>query len=188
MGVKRYELSERQRARISALLPGKAGDPGRTGADIRLFVIAACGCCAPGRTGRTSPSAMANGRRSTTASAAGATPGCGRGCSRRSPADRDNQYLMLDSTIVRAHQQAASGKGRPRIRRWGRSRGGLTTMIHLPADALGRSLRLLVTAGQCGDVPHTEALLKGNSRRFVSPACADRRPKPGDPKGRPAFC
>ena len=34
-------------------------------------------------------------------------------------ADRDNKYLMLDSTIVRAHQQAASGKGGPRIRRWG---------------------------------------------------------------------
>lgn len=26
-------------------------------------------------------------------------------------ADRDNQYLMLDSTIVRAHQHATSGKG-----------------------------------------------------------------------------
>lgn len=26
-------------------------------------------------------------------------------------ADRDNQYLMIHSTIVRAHQQAASGKG-----------------------------------------------------------------------------
>lgn len=25
--------------------------------------------------------------------------------------DRDNQYLMIDSTIVRAHQQAATGKG-----------------------------------------------------------------------------
>ena len=34
-------------------------------------------------------------------------------------ADRDNQYLMIDSTIVRAHQQAASGKGGPRTRRWG---------------------------------------------------------------------
>lgn len=34
-------------------------------------------------------------------------------------ADRDNQYLMLDSTIVRAHQQAATGKGGPGIRRWG---------------------------------------------------------------------
>jgi len=34
-------------------------------------------------------------------------------------ADRDNHYLMIDSTIIRAHQQAASGKGGPKIRRWG---------------------------------------------------------------------
>jgi hypothetical protein len=34
-------------------------------------------------------------------------------------ADRDNQYLMIDSTIVRAHQQAATGKGRLKTKRWG---------------------------------------------------------------------
>jgi len=34
-------------------------------------------------------------------------------------ADHDNQYLMIDRTIVRAHQQAATGKGGPRTRRWG---------------------------------------------------------------------
>lgn len=33
--------------------------------------------------------------------------------------DRGSQYLMIDSTIVRAHQQAATGKGGPRITRWG---------------------------------------------------------------------
>jgi transposase len=33
--------------------------------------------------------------------------------------DPDNQYLMLDSTVVRAHQQAANGKGGPKIRLWG---------------------------------------------------------------------
>ncbi|MGF7007863.1 transposase [Aminobacter sp. BE322] len=38
MSVKRYELSEVQWRRIAALLPGKAGDPGRTGSDNRLFV------------------------------------------------------------------------------------------------------------------------------------------------------
>jgi hypothetical protein len=31
MGIKRYELSEAQWARIAQLLPGKAGAPGRTG-------------------------------------------------------------------------------------------------------------------------------------------------------------
>ncbi|ATP18525.1 hypothetical protein BV87_09070 [Sphingobium yanoikuyae] len=38
MGIKRYELTEAQWARIALLLPGKAGDPGRTGSDNRLFV------------------------------------------------------------------------------------------------------------------------------------------------------
>ena len=30
--------------------------------------------------------------------------------------DRDNEYLMIDSSIVRAHAQAATGKGGRRIR------------------------------------------------------------------------
>lgn len=38
MGVKRYELNEALWARIAPLLPGKIGDPGRGGADNRLFV------------------------------------------------------------------------------------------------------------------------------------------------------
>ena len=33
--------------------------------------------------------------------------------------DRYNDYLMLDSTIVRAHQQAATGKGGPGTGLWG---------------------------------------------------------------------
>jgi putative transposase len=33
--------------------------------------------------------------------------------------DADNQYLMLDTTLVRAHQQAATGKGGTKIRLWG---------------------------------------------------------------------
>jgi len=36
--VKRYELSDAQWQRIENLLPGKAGDPGRSAADNRLFV------------------------------------------------------------------------------------------------------------------------------------------------------
>jgi putative transposase len=36
--VQRYELSDAQWRRIEGLLPGKAGDPGRSGRDNRLFV------------------------------------------------------------------------------------------------------------------------------------------------------
>lgn len=33
--------------------------------------------------------------------------------------DRDNAYLMIDSTMIRARQNAAAGKGGPKLRRWG---------------------------------------------------------------------
>ncbi len=33
--------------------------------------------------------------------------------------DPHNEYVMLDTTLVRAHQQAATGKGGPKIRLWG---------------------------------------------------------------------
>jgi transposase len=41
----------------------------------------------------------------------------------------------------------------------GRSRGGLTTKIHVLADALGRPLRFILTGGEAGDVTMAPALL-----------------------------
>ena len=35
------------------------------------------------------------------------------------PGTPDNEYRMIDSTIIRAHQSAANGKGGRRIRLWG---------------------------------------------------------------------
>lgn len=43
----------------------------------------------------------------------------------------------------------------------GRSRGGLTTKIHLAADTLGRPLRVILTPGQAGDAPQAPALMEG---------------------------
>ncbi len=43
----------------------------------------------------------------------------------------------------------------------GRSRGGLTTKIHMLADALGRPLRFVITAGQVGDITTAPALVDG---------------------------
>jgi transposase len=45
----------------------------------------------------------------------------------------------------------------------GRSRGGLTTKIHMLVDALGRPLRFIVTPGQTGDITQPPALLQGQS-------------------------
>ncbi|WP_114349901.1 IS5 family transposase [Paracoccus lutimaris] len=72
--------------------------------------------------------------------------------------DCDNRYLMIGSIVVRMHQQATAGKGR-RNQALRRSRGGLTTEIHMLADALGRPLRFLVAPGQAGDITAVPALL-----------------------------
>jgi transposase len=74
-------------------------------------------------------------------------------------ADEDlNWAVSVDSTIVRAHRHAAGGRtrgpaGEPDDRAIGRSRGGLTTKIHLPADGRCRPLAFVLTAGQAGDAP-----------------------------------
>ena len=61
--------------------------------------------------------------------------------------DPDNRYVMIDSTIVRAHQQSACGKG-GQGEVLGRSRGGLTTKVHMVCDAQGWPTRLALTGGQ----------------------------------------
>jgi transposase len=43
----------------------------------------------------------------------------------------------------------------------------LTTKIHLLADTLGRPLRLIVTAGQRGDITQAPALLEGQTAKAV---------------------
>ncbi|MGW1957645.1 IS5 family transposase [Streptomyces sp. NPDC001920] len=74
-------------------------------------------------------------------------------------ADEDlNWSVSVDSTIVRAHQHAAGPAkeapvGEPDDHAIGRSRGGLTTKIHLAADGRCSPLAFVLTAGQVGDAP-----------------------------------
>ncbi|MGW0429262.1 IS5 family transposase [Streptomyces sp. NPDC002990] len=74
-------------------------------------------------------------------------------------AEGDLEWVVaVDSTIVRAHQHAAGARQKgPRMasrdHALGRSRGGLTTKIHLAADSRCRPLAFVVTPGQAGDAP-----------------------------------
>lgn len=45
------------------------------------------------------------------------------------------------------------GRGEPADHAIGRSRGGLSTKVHLASDARARPLALVLTAGQAGDAP-----------------------------------
>ena len=119
MGVKRYELSDAQWERVAPLLPGKAGDPGRTGADNRLFVNGVLWVLRSGAHWRDLPERYGKWKTLHKRFTRWAKAGVWDEVFASLIKDRHNQYLMLDSTLVRAHQQAATGKGGTKIRLWG---------------------------------------------------------------------
>ncbi|GAB3429771.1 IS5 family transposase [Flindersiella endophytica] len=83
--------------------------------------------------------------------------------------------VNVDSTIMRAHQHAAGARRRGDLQReppggtvnepadhgLGRSRGGLSTKVHLACEQGQKPLSLVVTAGQRGDAPQFEAVMAG---------------------------
>ncbi|MFP3700533.1 IS5/IS1182 family transposase, partial [Burkholderia sp. SIMBA_013] len=61
---------------------------------------------------------------------------------------------FIDSTVVRAHQHAASArkaKGRSANEALGRSRGGFSTKIHVRAEGLGKPVIFTLTGGEVHD-------------------------------------
>ncbi|WP_435805385.1 IS5 family transposase [Streptomyces hirsutus] len=96
-------------------------------------------------------------------------------------ADDDlNWAVSVDSTIVRAHQHAAGARKQGPQRAnadhaIGRSRGGLTTKIHLTSDARCRPLAFVLTAGQASDAP---AFTHVMARLRVPRRCGRPRTRP----------
>jgi transposase len=74
-------------------------------------------------------------------------------------ADADHEYAMIDGTIVRAHQHSAGAIKTDGDQAIGRSRGGLSTKIHVLVDALGNPLKIILTGGQVHDLTGADALL-----------------------------
>ena len=83
------------------------------------------------------------------------SPCSGLALSRRGPANSsaseahavaeqtEIEHILIDTTIVRAHQHSAgASKSGPEAR--GRSRGGLSTKLHLAVNATGWPLRLIL--------------------------------------------
>ncbi|MFE6979474.1 IS5 family transposase [Streptomyces sp. NPDC057682] len=81
-------------------------------------------------------------------------------------ADDIGWTVSVDSTVCRAHQHAvgarkkgAPDQAEPDDHALGRSRGGLSTKVHLASDSHARPLTLRVTAGQAGDAPAFETVM-----------------------------
>ena len=109
--VKRYELTDTQWNRICEVLPGKSSDPGRSGRDNRLFVDAVLWVLRSGARWSDLPERYGKYKTSHKRFTRWAKAGIWERVFKLLTADRRNEYLMLDTTLVRAHQQAATGKG-----------------------------------------------------------------------------
>ena len=74
-------------------------------------------------------------------------------------------YAMIDSTYVKVHRTAASMACSDSIRDLGRSRGGLTTKIHLLCNEYGLPIDFLITVGQVHDVKAAPELISRNKMK-----------------------
>ena len=156
--MNRKLLRNDQWERIKDLLPGKKGDPGKTGGDNRLFIEAVLWIARTGSPWRDLLPAFGNWHSVYTRYSRWDKKGVWKRLLEQVSDDIDLEQLLLDSTIIRVHQHGAGAKKRRAI---GRSRGGLTTKIHLAVDALGNPLRSILTAGQDSDIIQAPALIQG---------------------------
>lgn len=109
--MRRYALRDDQWERIEHLLPGKASDVGVTAADNRLFVEAVLYRYRAGIPWRDLPERFGDFRVIHTRHMRWSRKGVWERVFNALAADADNEYAMIDSTIVRAHQHSAGAKG-----------------------------------------------------------------------------
>ena len=115
----RYELTAAQWRKIEMLLPGKKGDRGRTAKDNRTFVDGVMWVLRSGAHWKHMPKEYGNWKSAHKRFTRWAQAGIWEKIFAATVDDPGNQYVMIDSTIVRAHQQAAGGKGGTKARLWG---------------------------------------------------------------------
>ena len=109
--ARRYALRDDQWQRLEHLLPGKAGDVGVTAKDNRLFVEAVLYRYRAGIPWRDLPERFGDFRVVHTRFSRWARKGVWQQVFEVLCADSDNEYQMIDATIVRAHQHSAGAKG-----------------------------------------------------------------------------
>jgi transposase len=136
--TRRYALRDDQWERIQDLLPGREGTVGVTAQDNRLFVEAVLYRYRSGMPWRDLPERFGDFRVTHTRFSRWAKTGVWERVFQVLAEDADNEYAMIDSTIVRAHQHSAGAKeSGAKQEAIGRSKGGLSTKIHAVVDALG---------------------------------------------------
>jgi len=109
--TRRYALRDDQWERIKDLLPGRAGQPGAQARDNRLFVDAVLYRYRAGIPWRDLPARFGDFRVVHLRHSRWSQSGVWQRVFEALAQDADNEYAMIDSTIVRAHQHSAGAKG-----------------------------------------------------------------------------
>jgi len=158
--LRRHELTDEQWNAIKDLLPGKEGDPGVTAKDNRLFINAIFFIAKTGIPWRDLPERFGHWHNVFQRF----NRWCKKGVFARIFAklrDPDLEVLMLDSTVIRAHQHAAGAENTtPEHEALGRSRGGFSTKIHVAVDGLGKPTKIVLSPGQDHDVTKAPDLIE----------------------------
>lgn len=108
--ARRYALRDDQWERIKDLLPGRAGSVGVTAKDNRLFVEAVLYRYRAGIPWRDLPERFGPWKVVHTRFSRWAKNGVWERVFKELASDADNEYAMIDTTIVRAHQHSAGAK------------------------------------------------------------------------------
>lgn len=108
---RRYALRDDQWERIKDLLPGREGHVGVTARDNRLFVEAVLYRYRAGIAWRDLPERFGDFRVVHLRHSRWSKTGVWERIFKTLSQDADNEYVMIDSTIVRAHQHSSGAKG-----------------------------------------------------------------------------
>ena len=154
----RHEIKDDQWNRIEILLPGRRGQHGGLASDNRLFINAIFYVAKTGIPWRDLPDRFGKWNSIWKRF----DRWCRLGVWQRVLAelqDPDLEWLMLDSTVIRAHPHAAGLNNDENDEALGYSRGGFGTKIHVAVDALGNPVTVHLSPGQDADIKHADAIL-----------------------------
>jgi transposase len=111
----RFVLNDAQWARIAELIPGKTGDPGRSGADNRLCVEAVLWIVRTSAPWRDLPATFGHWNSVFRRFRRWAVAGVFERMFKALREDPDFEYVIADGTIVRVHQKATGATYGPPV-------------------------------------------------------------------------
>jgi transposase len=164
----KYGLRDDQWERIKDLLPGREGSVGATAKDNRRFVEAVLYRYRAGIPWRALPREYGDFRVIHTRFSRWSKRGVWEQIFKTLAEESDNEYAMIDATIIRAHQHSAGAMGSSAEEEAiGRSAGGPSTKIHAVVDALGNPTLFFLTPGQSSDLEGADQLLPQVETKIV---------------------